>query len=74
MATRLYSIEVGAKEEEVTEAVGSATATSEIEVTVDLATTVVNEAGSTRAVTKSEVLRALDKIKNHILKGNWPPA
>jgi len=26
------------------------------------------------SLTKSEVLQALDMIKNHIVKGNFPPA
>lgn len=74
MATRIYQISAGEKEEEVTEGVGSATAANTVELTVDLATTQVNDGGSTRTISKEEVLDALEKIKNHILKGNWPPA
>lgn len=72
MATRIYGVSVG--DALVTEGVGSATAADTIELTVDLATTEVNDQSSTRAVTKNEVLQALDKIKDHILEGNWPPA
>lgn len=73
MATRLYGVSVG--EEIVTEGAGSAVVADKVEVTVELATTAVNLDGAdTRALTKHEVLESLDKIKEHILKGNWPPA
>lgn len=74
MATRIYKLNPGETEFKVEEGVGSATASKAIELTVDLATTVVNEDGSTRAVTKEETLLALDMFRNHILKSNWPPA
>lgn len=64
MATRRYGLSRGENEFAVTEAVGAATATDSMEFTFDLA---VN-------LTKSEVLLAIDKIKNHIIKGNFPPA
>lgn len=67
MATRRYEIDpwgtIGTFRH-VTEAVGSATASKAVEVTVDLAE--VKE--------KRDVLRALDEIKKHIVKGGWPPA
>ena len=64
MATRRYGISRGETEFNITEAVGAATAADGIELTVDLAV----------SLEKSEVLIALDMIKNHIIKGNWPPA
>lgn len=64
MATRLYGLSRGETEFSVTEGVGSAVAADDIEVTVDLA----------KSLTKAEVLEKLEEIKNHILKGNWPPA
>lgn len=64
MATRRYGLSRGENEFSVLEAVGAATATDNVEVTVDLAAN----------MHRSEVLLALDKIKNHILKGPWPPA
>lgn len=64
MATRLYGISRGETEFQITEGVGSATAADNIELTVDLAV----------SLTKAEVLGKLDELKNHILKGNWPPA
>lgn len=74
MATRRYGTSVGEGEFEVTEAAGAAVSSDKVEVTVELASTAVNWRGSTRQIEKAEVLRALDRIKNHILKGNWPPA
>lgn len=64
MATRLYGLSRGETEFEVTEGVGSAVAADGVELTVDLAV----------SLTKNEVLLALDMFKNHIVKGNWPPA
>lgn len=66
MATRLYSIARGAglTRSSVTEAVGSATATAAIEVTFDL--------GS--SLTKEDVLKGLDLIREYILQDTFPPA
>ena len=74
MATRLYQISVGEGEFSVTEGAGSAVVSDTVELTVELATTAVNTQATTRSVTKQEVLDCLDKIKNHIVKSNWPPA
>jgi hypothetical protein len=79
MATRIYGVSVGEGEFSVVEDVGSAVAADSVELTVDIASTVVtsrNDAGTgtTRSITKVEVLDAIEKIKNHIIKGNWPPA
>lgn len=64
MATRLYGLSRGETEFSVTEDVGSAVAADDVELTVDLAAN----------MTKNEVLMALDMLKNHIVKGPWPPA
>lgn len=64
MATRRYGLSRGETEFNVTEAVGAATATDSVEVTFDLAV----------SLTRAEVLMALDAVKNHIIKGNFPPA
>lgn len=62
MADRFYGLDRGDTEFDVSE--GSSTPTKDIEVAVDLAV----------SLEKSEVLQLLDMIKNHIVKGDWPPA
>lgn len=74
MATRRYKISVGENEFAVVEEAGAAVNSDTVEVTVELASTAVNDGGTTRSVKKEEVIAALEKIKNHILKGNWLPA
>lgn len=69
MATRRYGISAGETEFQVTEAVGAAVATDSMEFTVDLAGTAL-----TTHEGKGKVLLALEMIKAHITKGNWPPA
>lgn len=64
MATRRWSIAKMDNEYQVTEAAGAAVATKEIELTIDLATV-----GS-----RENVLQALKKLHNRIVRGNWPPA
>ena len=68
MATRRYMINKGETFTGVTEAVGAATVTKNIELTVDF------DAPAAEKLTKAEVLRAVDTLKDYILRGNWPPA
>lgn len=74
MATRRYKLSVGQGEFSVVEEVGAAVNSDLVELTVELASTGVNTASGTRTIEKHEVLDCLEKIKNHIVKGNWPPA
>lgn len=74
MATRRYKINPGETEFAVVEEAGAAVNSDLVELTVELATTGVNDKGVTRTISKAEVLEALSKITNHIVKGNWPPA
>jgi hypothetical protein len=74
MATRRYGISIGDGEFDVVEDAGSTMAAEKIELTVELATTAVNVGATTRGILKQEVVDAIDKLKNHIIKGNWPPA
>lgn len=74
MATRRFKISPGEGEFQIVEEVGAATNSDVVELTVDLATNLVNDQGTTRAIKKQEVLEALDKLKNHITKSNWTPA
>lgn len=75
MATRLYSVAVGKGNDTgntaVTEAVGSATTSQAIELTIDLANVLE---GSTKPLTKQDVLQALDLLKDYITKDDFPPA
>ena len=64
MATRIYGISRGEQYNQITEGVGSAVASDSMEFTFDLA---VN-------LTKQDVLNGLELIRQHIIKGNFPPA
>jgi hypothetical protein len=69
MATRRYRISVGDVGNQVVEEVGAAVSAESIELTVDLGDALVaSQEGRTR------VLNALEHVKNHIARGNWPPA
>lgn len=74
MATRRYGLSVGEVLENVLEAVGSATAADTVELTVDLSSTIVSDSGTTRSITKNEVLLVLDMFAQYITRSNWPPA
>lgn len=71
MATRLYSYIPNEPAYAVAEAVGSATVTGPIEITVDLGNVMV---GSTVPLKRQDVIEGLLKIVEHIEHGNWPPA
>lgn len=64
MATRRYGISRGETAGQITEAVGAAVSSDNIELTIDLAAN----------LTREDVLLALEKFEAHIFKGNWPPA
>lgn len=64
MATHRYGISRGESRQQITEAVGAAVSSDSVELTVDLAS----------SLTKEDVLLALNKIEQHIINGNWPPA
>lgn len=72
MATRRYKFSPG--DAIVTEDVGAATDAETVELTVDLASTEINFNGSTRIISKAEVLESIEKIRQHILSDVWPPA
>lgn len=74
MATRLYGANPGYNLEQVTEVAGSATSAHNVELTVDLATTIVTDGATTRAIQKQEVLIILDLFAQYITRGNWLPA
>jgi hypothetical protein len=74
MATRRYGFNPGYRQVDITEGVGAATASKSIELTVDLATTVVNGDGTTRGLNREEVMLALEEFKTYIMTTSWPPA
>ncbi len=75
MATRPFGINPNDPSNSVVENVGSACTSAFINVTVDIASTVVTEGSSTRVISKSEFLRALERLKEYIIRQNtWPPA
>lgn len=74
MATRRWKVSPGLALESVVEEVGAATNSNVVELTVDLSTSLINDGLGTRQISKTEVLVALEKIKNTIAAENWPPA
>lgn len=70
MATRRYKVSPGMTEFQVIEEAGAATNSNVVEVTVDLAATLITdgaESGAQRAIKKQEMIDCLQKIMNHIL-------
>lgn len=73
MATRRYSIGPNENVEAIVEAVGAATATKSIELTIDLGA--IKGTGNPRtSIERDEVLAALIKFEEYIQRGIWPPA
>lgn len=75
MATVRFSVPVDGIESAITQAVGAATVTTNVELTVDLGNTME---GSTRVIQKDEVLLALKRLQDYIMTGGktaagWPP-
>lgn len=75
MATVRLSISPTQREDQVTQAVGAATVTTNVELTIDLGTTMD---GGTRVISKEEVLLCLERMVDYITKGGtnlagWPP-
>lgn len=74
MATRRFMANVGDQLESVTEAVGAAVASKNVELTVDLASTIITDAASTRTISREEVLLCLNLFEQYIIRVQWPPA
>lgn len=74
MATRRFKVSVGEGSTDVIEEAGAAVNSDTVELTIELATTGVNDSGTTRVVNKSEVLLALEKIKTAVLQSSTIPA
>jgi hypothetical protein len=75
MATRIYAITPGESDVDVRENVGPAATSACINVIVDLNDAFnITDGDTTRSPDVNEVLEALENIKAHILRSNWPPA
>lgn len=74
MATRRYMINPQEADFQVTEAVGAAVATKNIEVTVDFDALIALTPTMTGNQAKLLVIDGLKKITKHIETHNWPPA
>jgi hypothetical protein len=73
LATRLYAWAPG--QTRVLEGVGAAaSSTLKMNITIDLATNLVNEGATTRGFKREEVIMFLEDLKQHLLRTNWPPA
>lgn len=72
MATRRYMVNVGENAYQVTEAVGLATVSKNIELTVDFDAAIPGNPGA--KPTREDVLVALEEFRDYVLRGNWPPA
>ena len=75
MAVRLYAMAANGTLEGVIEGVGVANSAGVINLAIDLTTSGAYVAdGTTRAITKAEVILALDVLQQYIIRGNWVPA
>lgn len=75
MATVRFSYLTDGREDQITQAVGAATVTTNMELTIDTGNTME---GNTRVINKEEVLLGLQRLKDFIMKGGasttgWPP-
>jgi hypothetical protein len=64
VATIRFSTFPGATEAQIVQAVGAATVTSNIELTVDMGSTMD---GATRVIQRDEVLLALQRLRDYLL-------
>lgn len=59
--------------EQITNYTGSATTSHNVELTVDMATTIVKDSGATRQIQREELLLLLNLFEQYITRMNWPP-
>lgn len=64
MATRRYGISLGSTSVHVTQAVGAATVSKNLEVTIDLAV----------GIRKPDAMKMLEEVVQYIKANPWPPA
>lgn len=74
MATILYGTNIGYDLDQVVETQpGPAVTANNVELNVNLAATVVNDGGATRAIYREEVLIILNLFQQKIIRDNWLP-
>ncbi len=74
MATILYGANIGYDLDQVVETQpGPAVTANNVELNVNLAATVVNDGGATRAIYREEVLIILNLFQQKIIRDNWLP-
>ncbi len=71
MATRLYRTDPGTGHIDVTEAVGQP-ATRVVQLVVDFDAVIPGNPNN--RPTRHDVVEAITRLREHILRGNWPPA
>jgi hypothetical protein len=74
MATRIFAVGPAGTIENVINTVGPTATSAIIAVVVDLTASVTGQGGTSRTVSKAEVLQAMEAIEAKILKSDWPPA
>lgn len=72
MSTQRIGANPGYNLEQITNVVGAATVTNNVELTIDMATTIVNDNGTTRQISRNEVLLILEMMEQYITRMNWP--
>jgi hypothetical protein len=75
VATVRFSIAPGFVDAQITQAVGAATVTTNVELTVDLGNTMD---GATRVISREELVHTLKRLHDYIVQGGtnrtgWPP-
>jgi len=70
MATIRLKLSPGEGEFSITEEAGAAVNSDIVELTIEQATTAVNENGTTRKIKKQEILDILEKFEAHIIKSS----
>lgn len=74
MATRRYMINAGERDFEITEAVGAAVVTKNIELTVDFDALIALTPTLTGTQARLQVAQAVQALAERIASSNWPPA
>jgi hypothetical protein len=76
MSIMLLAAKAGYTLENVAAATGGAlqSASNHVELQVNEAATIVNDAGTTRPISKSEVLLILELFEQYIVRMDWPYA